>query len=233
MATPTLVGTGIYSRAAGTTSKTVSHTLDAAVDMVVVFADDGNIGGGDISSITYNGVAMTRATGANVSTSNYQASIWYILDADLPVGGAAYDVTANYAANTSGTTPVLLVVAVSGAKQAAPDAVAGLSINTVDPITTAAITTVASATLIIQAIIGTQTATLSSWTNGQTTVNNQSARVVGTLTGPTPGGAQDMNADLSAAYTTGASLLISIEGAASAPVVGTSTALRNTRRRRR
>lgn len=233
MATPTVVGTGTYSRAAGTTTKTVSHTLDADANMLVVFADNGNTGGGDITSVTYNGVAMTKLAAASLSASNYRGNTYYMLDADLPVGGAAYDIVVTYPATTAGTTPVVCAVNVSGAKQAAPDAGAALNLASVDPITTATITTVADATLILQGIIGTQANTVSSVSNGQATINNQSARGVFSLTGPTPGGAQSMNADLSAAYTTGASLLISIEGTASTPVVGISTALRNTRRRRR
>lgn len=233
MATPTVVGTGTFSRAAGTTTKTVLHTLTAGTDMLVVFADNGNIGGTDLTSVTFNGVAMTKFAAASLSVSGYRGNTYYMLSASLPATEAAYDIVVTYAATTAGTTPVVCAVNVSGAKQAAPDAGAALNLASVDPITTATITTVASATLILQGIIGTQANTVSSVSDGQTTINNQSARGVFSLTGPTPGGAQSMNANLSAAYTTGASLLISIEGAASTPVVGVSTALRNTRRRRR
>jgi len=216
MATPTLVGTGTYSRAAGTLTKTVSHTLDSAANMLVVFADNGNVGAGDITSVTFNGVAMTKFAAASLAVASYRGNTYYMLAASLPAGGAAYDIVVTYPATTAGTTPVVCAVNVAGAKQNAPEAGAALSLATVDPITTATITTVASATLIVQGIIGTQANTVSSVSNGQTTVNNQSARGVFTLTGPTPGAAQSMNADLSAAYTTGASLLVSIEGAASA-----------------
>lgn len=223
MATPTLVGTGTYSRAAGTLTKTVSHTLDSAANMLVVFADNGNTGGGDITSVTFNGVAMTKFAAASLTAANYRGNTYYMLAASLPAGGAAYDIVVTYPATTAGTTPVVVAHNVSNAKQNAPEAGAALNIATVDPITTATITTVSAQPLIMQAIIGTQANTVASVSNGQTTVNNQSARGLFTLTGPGTPGAQSMNADLSAAYTTGASLLVSIEGIASnASGVGTT-----------
>lgn len=224
MATPTLPGSNTYSRAAGTTTKTVSHTIPSGTDMLVVFADDGNVGGGDITGVTYNGTAMTRATAGNVSSAGYQAGIFYLLSASLPATGSAYNIVVTYPATTAGTTPVVCAVNVSGAKQAAPDAAAGLYIGTIDPITTATITTGAASTLILQAIIGVEAITLTAFSDGQTTVNNQSARIVGSLTGPATPGAQSMNANLSGAFTNGASLLISIEGAsAPASVSGVGT----------
>ena len=214
MATPTIVGTGKYDRTApSATSKTVSHTLASGTDMVLVFCDY-SAGGGAITGVTYNGVAMTNLSAANVAASPYFARIYYMLSASLPASGSAYDVVVSYPATTGSTNPVVCVVGVQGAKQNAPEAGAGLSIGGTDPVTSATITTASADSLIVQALIGTTTATLSSWSDGQTTVNNQSARIVGTKTGPSTPGAQSMNADLSAAFTSGASLLVSIEGAA-------------------
>lgn len=223
MATPTIVGTGTYSRAAGTTTKTVSHTIATGTDMLVVFADNGNVGAGDITSVTYNGTAMTKFAAASIAPSNYRGNTYYLLSASLPATGSAYNIVVTYPATTAGTTPVVCAVNVSGAKQAAPDAGAALNIATIDPVTTATITTVAASTLLIQALIGTQAITLASFSDGQATVNNQSSRIVGTLTGPATPGAQSMNADLSGAYTTGASLIISIEGASTPSASGVGT----------
>ena len=222
MATPTIVGTGTYDRTApSATSKTVSHALASGTDMVLVFCDY-NAGGGAISGVTYNGVAMTNLAAANVAASPYFARIYYLLAASLPAAGSSYNVVVSYPATTGSTNPVVCVVGVQGAKQNAPEAGAGLSIGGTDPVTSATITTVSASSLIVQALIGTTAATLSSWSNGQTTVNNQSARIVGTKTGPGTPGAQSMNADLSAAFTAGASLLVSIEGAATALTLAAS-----------
>jgi len=97
--TPT---SGLY---AGHQVLTISYTLikgsgnnRCVVTVWSGFASAGGSSGqGSLSSCTFNGVSMTKAAQIESSTGvTACSSIWYMLDADLPASGGAYDVSGTF-----------------------------------------------------------------------------------------------------------------------------------------
>lgn len=213
MATPTLVGTGVSSRPTGngaTSVYTLSHTLAAAADAVLFFVDNGNTN--RTATAKYNGVAMTQAV--TITSGSYRAYGFYMLAASLPAAGT-YNFEVTFSGTiTNGAVFNLAGCAVDGADQAAPEATSSLDISATDPVTTGTITTVADATLIVQAVLMSDARTIASWDSGQTAHVGAAGRYIASRTGPTPGGAQALNFNLSASSAKGATLAISLAGPA-------------------
>jgi len=101
-----------------------SHTLVAGSNRLVVFAigiENGDTI--DVDSVTYGGVAMTKAVEGITGTSGYRflAEIWYILESDLPSDGAQ-----NVVITCSGTVSSLEIngfcAEYTGVNQGAPEA---------------------------------------------------------------------------------------------------------------
>ena len=214
MSTPVFVGTGVSSRPTGngaTSVYTLSHTLDAAADFLVLIADNGNTT--RTATAKYNGVSMSQAVA--LQSTNFRGYMWYLLAASLPAAGT-YDFEVTFSGTITNGTPFNMAgAAIDGANQAAPEASSSLDISGSATISSATITTVADAALIVQGILMGAARTISSYTNGQTTHVGAGGRYIAGKTGPTPGGAQSINYALSSSSAKGVSLAISIAGASS------------------
>lgn len=105
VATSTATGTG--------TTLTWSHTNSTATNQVLVVSIGTNAN--DVTGVTYNGVAMTRATNAN-SVSEFPRAIeqWYLV---APSTGAAYNIVVS---STSGSQKIAQAVSYSGIDQTTP-----------------------------------------------------------------------------------------------------------------
>ncbi|TYO97131.1 putative CxxxxCH...CXXCH cytochrome family protein [Geothermobacter ehrlichii] len=81
----------LYQPAGGATM-TWQHTIGGGTDrllLVGVAFDDRN--GETVTSVTYNGIALTQLRADNTATSNARTELWYLKDASLPAAGT-YDV---------------------------------------------------------------------------------------------------------------------------------------------
>ena len=106
------------SSGAGVDNKTFSHTIGGGSNrylFVMAESEDGIEQTGAVSSITYNAVGMSSAVVDNQDQNN--ATIYYMLEADLPVAGA-YDVVVTY--DEVITQFVVGAVSFYNAKQEAP-----------------------------------------------------------------------------------------------------------------
>lgn len=106
----------------------------------------------DFDSITYNGVAMTNAVFVRntSSTPDINASIWYLLDADIPNDGASHNLVVDFAGTNSHPATFILLEYINVA-QGAPhrtDAVA----NSGSSAATLTLTTVASGSVLIDVL---------------------------------------------------------------------------------
>jgi parallel beta-helix repeat protein len=108
-------------------SLTFSHTVGGGSDrlLVVCIAVEEDSFDANVSTVTYNGVAMTNAVDRIVgSTTDLNVEIWYMLDASLPPTGS-YDVVIT-CPDIVGTSDILAsAISVTGAAQAGPEATAG------------------------------------------------------------------------------------------------------------
>ncbi len=106
-----------------------------------------------IASVTYNGVAMTEVPNTGIETGTgykLMTEMFYMLEADLPAGGA-YDVVVNLDAKAEDITAG--AVSLTGVKQQAPEASASFSLNGSVPTTiTNSITTVSDNAWIVDII---------------------------------------------------------------------------------
>lgn len=133
-----------------------SHTIGGGADrklMVGVTVEEDNSVSGDenVTSITYNGVALTFVNAVTVTTANnfvMRAEIWYIDEANLPASG-----TALIQVNLSG--PVRDVnagaVSIDGALSGAPEATATNTIIN-NPVITTSITTLTDGAWLIDVV---------------------------------------------------------------------------------
>lgn len=98
----------------GGTGKTVSHDVSGSNTILIVHVGHEWSGASSISSVTYNGDAMTKISG-NASSSGFDLSTWYLIAPD----DGTHDISI-----TTGLTDTLTVTAitVSGAEQQAPEA---------------------------------------------------------------------------------------------------------------
>ena len=87
------VGIETGNVAQGTAGGTTAHTLTTSSNRaVLVLVDDESTT--QATGVTYNGVAMTLVASSTATTGAGNASsMWMILEADLPVGGASYNVS--------------------------------------------------------------------------------------------------------------------------------------------
>jgi len=87
-----MLGTSVEGYQSGGTSKTVSFTLAAGQNRILIaFGFLSKVGTKlrDTESITYNGVGMTEIVGTIASANNGAAvNLFYMLEADLPADGA-------------------------------------------------------------------------------------------------------------------------------------------------
>jgi parallel beta-helix repeat protein len=126
------------SSAAAANTITWSHTIGGGTNrlLVVCIAREApNLTKLGVSSITYNGVALTLVAGSvsdtGAATLN-RAELYYALDASLPSTGA-YPVIINFGGAAAGGGIVVSAISLSGVKQQAAEAVA---INTTASTTT-------------------------------------------------------------------------------------------------
>ncbi len=169
----------------GGTSKTITHTLGTGDNRIVVVMTDTE-NGGVVTSVTYNGVAMTFF---NVATQGGNKSeLWYMLNASLPAAGT-YNVVATWT-----TSAVSFVGAASffGVSQAAPE-VSKTNQATADPITTT-ITTLTNNAWVVDTVSGSDLGTWSETGSANPTEifdlqAGSTASAVGAYEGPvTPAG---------------------------------------------
>jgi len=125
-------------------STSFSHTLIAGSNrMVAVSVGIENNGDIDVSSVTYGGVAMTKAIDIATGTSGYiyLTEIWYILEANLPSDGSQ---TVAITLSTAGSSDMeinALCAEYTGVNQGVPEATDSISstanpiVNTISPST--------------------------------------------------------------------------------------------------
>lgn len=138
-----LLGTAVSGAQGEGASISISHTLVAGSDrIVIVFVSQTYYNSGElITGVTYGGVAMTQIVGVgSYSTSYRRLSAWYLLNSSLPSDGAK-TVQASFGASV--LSSIISVVAIQGAKQqayetsgtyrndASSSAVSSISITTV------------------------------------------------------------------------------------------------------
>ena len=136
---PIVIGTTTADSGNKGTSLTLAHTMeDAANRMLVVaaLARDASAAACDVSSVTYNGVGLTKADEANAGAGPYVCSeLWYLI---APATGT-HDVVVTWAAQVDrrivGATSMLNVA------QQAPEATANTGSASAATITTTVTTT--------------------------------------------------------------------------------------------
>jgi hypothetical protein len=131
-----------------------SHTIGGGANriLVVAAASEGFVGGGlPVSSITYNGTALTRAVGEPIGTGpSDNVELWYLLDAGLPSAGT-YTVRVAFADTTSlGLGGGSL--SFTNARQGPPDATAKKSALNVSSVRTT-ITTATDSSILLDAVV--------------------------------------------------------------------------------
>lgn len=97
---------------------TVSHTLGAGRNRIVIIAT-GTENGGAVTSVTYNGVNATHL--ATATQAQTKAELWYILESNLPAAGT-YNAVATFTSSGTSVYYVSGVISLIGANQAAPEA---------------------------------------------------------------------------------------------------------------
>jgi hypothetical protein len=110
------VGTPASGTFAGGSSKTVSYTLAAGANRILLVGVSGNGSGVSVSSVTYNGVSLTGRTGA--SDGNRFARWFTLPETSLPADGA-YNVVATLSGNGYGS---VYITCLSGCPGGAPEA---------------------------------------------------------------------------------------------------------------
>ena len=125
------IGTVVYENSAQSSSGTSSssHSFNYALQkgsgndrlIVVTVSWEDQQASASVSSLTFNGIAMTPITDVTVGTGYSEfVSLWYLLDSSLPSSPGSY----NIALTTSETITREIYIAVaeySGAQQSAPD----------------------------------------------------------------------------------------------------------------
>jgi hypothetical protein len=98
-----------------------------------------------VSGVTYNGVAMTEVTPdilvAEAGSSSIRATVWYILEANLPVAGT-YNAVITYVNQGANSHRAATVLSYYDAAQAAPEASQTASTTGAGPSLSAIITTI-------------------------------------------------------------------------------------------
>lgn len=123
-----------------------SHTIGSGSNRILVVCMSWLDPSADISDITYNGVSMTRVTGANAGPQNsYFSAIFYMLEANLPTTGA-YTVAVTWANNPHADYFVGGGLSFDGVAQAAPEDSDGQIGGTT---TTSASVTITSGAMIV------------------------------------------------------------------------------------
>lgn len=84
-AQPAFAGTPSSSTAPSTNTRTFAHTVGSGNDrLLIVHAVQWNSGVGTVSSVTYNGVALTQISGAAITFStNFRSEGWYLIAPDV------------------------------------------------------------------------------------------------------------------------------------------------------
>ena len=144
-------GTAIGDGAA--TTFTYSHTISSNGNRVLTVAVtlEGTLS--VVSGITYNAVAMTLKRQGDIveGPNRLYTSIWYMLEASLPVGGT-YTVEVTLSSNETNKNWAATSISVYDAQQAAPEADALGSSDVDATAITTAITTLTADALIIEAV---------------------------------------------------------------------------------
>lgn len=126
-------------------------SITDATDMVVAY------GAGTLqpTGITFDGVAMTASVGVQAGSTGAAAKFFYILDDSLPAAGT-YTVTATFA--STGRDVMAGAIALSGVKQAAPEATASTSQTTASTAAqTMPITTITNGAWIVDVAVASST----------------------------------------------------------------------------
>ena len=106
-----------FDNSTGSNTASFSHTIGGGSDRILLYSFASETAGtGDVTNVTYNGVALTYST-YTVTASEARVEFWYMLEADLPVAGT-YTVAATIAG--SATTFVHGASSWSGVHQTTP-----------------------------------------------------------------------------------------------------------------
>ena len=85
-----------FDNATGSNSASFSHTIGGGSDRILLYSFASETAGtGDVTNVTYNGVALTYST-YTATASESRVEFWYMLEAALPAAGT-YTVTATIA----------------------------------------------------------------------------------------------------------------------------------------
>ena len=130
-----------------------SHTIGGGSNrllLVGVEVEDASSTDAVVSGVTYNGVAMTRATSAIAGTTFFMnVEVWYLLEASLPAAGT-YTVNVT----TTGTTDNRIggSYSIADMKQTGPEATNTQTSNTGPATMNTSVTTVTDGALVFDAI---------------------------------------------------------------------------------
>jgi len=132
-------------------NRTWSHTLAAASGtnrmlILTLATEDPTSSDQVVTSVTFNGVAMTAVSGASASNVGNKIEFYYLLDAGLPASAGSYNVAVTFAGTISELT--LGTISLTGVKQAAPEATATGSATATNSLSTNITTTSANAWLV-------------------------------------------------------------------------------------
>ncbi|MBN2256685.1 MAG: hypothetical protein JW704_02525 [Anaerolineaceae bacterium] len=102
--------------------------------MLLVGAGGELLGGGNVNSVTYNGVALTKVGNTEYDEGANNASWWYLLDANFPSSPGSYTLQVTFSGSYA---PGFMTVAeCAGVKQSAPEAYNGSSATSSNTINT-------------------------------------------------------------------------------------------------
>jgi len=111
----------------GRTSLTWTHTIGGGADRILVVgvaAEDTTTADANVTSVTYNGVALTAVPNSKITgggTGIIETQLFYALSASLPAAGT-YSVVVTFQGAVDGTSSG--AVSLAGVRQAAPEAAA-------------------------------------------------------------------------------------------------------------
>lgn len=171
MAAATIVNSAKGLNDAGVSTFNTSYTISAGSNRkLLVFVDwNDSTTQRTLSTLTYNGVSLTKVTGASgvagSSPSWTSVELWYLDEASFPAPGA-YNVTPTWSGAT--VRARVYIIELSSATQGAVDASALGTYTAATSNPTQAITTVAADATVFGCFPGNANTTVSSYGAGQT-----------------------------------------------------------------
>lgn len=140
--------------ATGTTANpfTFSYNIPSGTNRILFVLIESEATSGDVSTVTYNGVTLTKAVDAVVGTTTLlNVEIWYLLETNLPASGS-YTVSVTFTAAQAAV--VVCAMSVSGLKQniTEPEAINSTTNAAANTYISTSITTLTDNALVIDVV---------------------------------------------------------------------------------